>query len=198
MVLEAPTLTKIKVRGRLLQFGTDSADVGEELDQQPTLGTVEFTCDYPGPRPLVHLASKSFVFPVPVTALIRSDGVVCPPANGVAPIPGEVPPTADDVFVPLLASWGNGLDVEGWTWTARWKPATGQKWREFTQVIPASDGIEPVDLVDVAATTTSPGVATPRMYFADTEADPLPAGFRYGTDFVALPDLSVYIPKETI
>lgn len=196
MVLEAPTLTKIKVRGRLLQFGTDSADVGDELDQQPTLGTVEFTCDYPGPRPLVHLASKSFVFPVPVTALIRSDGVVCPPANGVAPIPGEVPPAADDVFVALTAPKGNGFNVEDWTWTARWKPAAGQKWREFTQVIPASDGTQPVDLADLHTTTPTAGVSVPLVYSAGATTDPLPDGFRVGTDLIATPDGVIYATRS--
>lgn len=196
--MDAPVLNAIKVRGRLLQFGADTDDPGTAPDQQPTLGTVEFTFDYPGPKPLVHIASKAFVSLVPVTALIRADGVVCPPANGVAPLSGEVPLGGDDVFVSLVAPSGNGFNVENWTWTAKWKPAGTQKWREFTQVIPPSDGSEPIDLSDLAATVTSPGVAVPRIYYVANTTDPLPDGFRIGTDAVALPDRSVYIPEETI
>lgn len=185
--METPTLNKIRVRGRLLQFASDSNDFGTELDQQPTLGTVEFTCDYPGPRPLVHIPSKSFYYPVPVTALIRADGVVCPPANGVAPVPGEIPDSSDDPFVPLTAPQGNGFNVTDWTWTAKWVPGKDQKWKPFEQVIPPSDGSEPVDLTEYGVTAHSPGVAEPITYKVASLND-VPAAYRPGIDLVVTPD----------
>ena len=191
MVLALPTLTTLKVRGRLLQFASDSNDPGTAVDQQPTLGTVEFTADYKGIRPLTHPGSKSLVALVPVVASIRADGVVCPPQNGVAPASDEEPTVSADPFTELIAPQGNGFTVEDWSWTAKWRPAPGQKWREFTQVIPAQAAGN-VDLSDLAAVTATTGVAVPLLYSVASTTDPLPTGFRVGTDLVRTPDGSIY------
>lgn len=190
MVLEDPALGSFRVQARILIFASDSADPGVELDTLPTLGTVVFKADYRAAKPLVHLASRVMVSPVTITASIRGDGRVVPPANGLAPVKGETLGVDPAPEVRLIAPRGNGLNVEDWTWTATVKPAAGQPWTEFTETLPPAT---PGELVILGGSTipASAGVAQAITYPVASEAD-LPPEYRVGIDTYVLPDKIIY------
>jgi len=191
MVLEDPVIGSLRVQARLLQFASDSADAGVELDRVATVGTAEFVSDYVGPQPLIHVPTGVMVTPVKVTCRIRSDGWFLPPVNGVAPASDEAPSITASPEIRLIAPLGNDLDVDSWTWTVTVRLEPNGIWSPFAKSFTGVPGELVVLGRPGESAAASPGIAQPVTYVVASLAE-VPTSYRPGVDLVITPDGTIH------
>lgn len=126
----------------------DSTDVGSAPDSYGLNGTVEFRAiGVPNPY-LVDGVGDKFVIPRTVTAILYN-GVLYPPANGIAPVANEVPTTTPGIN--LIAPLQSVFDTLSWYWMATVIPAAteGNTWSKFV-VSFTGEGSEVISLAQRA------------------------------------------------
>lgn len=133
----------IRVNARGITAFADSVDGGERPDAEPMIGTVKITPSI-GTRPIVAIKEdpKMFLALNEITAYLDDQGHLRPPDDGEDGFLVE-----GGELILVAPDQPENISVFGWSWTAQFRPAEGQRWDGFTVNFRGAPD-ESIDLVE--------------------------------------------------
>lgn len=158
----------------------DSSDSDSTPDEKPAIGTVILSPSIEGPTTII--SEQTIVTLGTIICTLDAQGNLQPPADGIGTAPSGTPGV-----VAVVCPQSPDLLEQNWTWSAEFRPATGQGWRGFTiSNITGAPG-ETVRLTTKLPTSLTPAVRQAAVFFVedfDPNAPVVPDDFTSGADLI--------------